>query len=143
VVYVGAVAVLFLFVVMMLDVDFTELRRGMLSYLPIGGAIGVILLVELLLVLGTWHFSSEATRITEPITASGVTNTEALGDILYTKYFFYFQVAGLVLLVAMIGAIVLTLRHKQGIKRQDINEQVARTPATAIEIRQVKPGQGI
>ena len=141
VVYVGAVAVLFLFVVMMLDVDFTELRRGMLGYLPIGGAIGMILLVELLLVLGTWHFSGEAGKIAEPILAGGgVTNTEALGLIIYTKYFFYFQVAGLVLLVAMIGAIVLTLRHKQGIRRQNINDQVARNPATAIEVRQVMPG---
>jgi len=144
VVYVGAVAVLFLFVVMMLDVDFTELRRGTLGYLPIGGAIGMILLVELLLVLGTWHFSGEAGNIAEPIVAGGgVTNTEALGLIIYTKYFFYFQVAGLVLLVAMIGAIVLTLHHKQGIRRQNINDQVARNPATAIEVRQVKPGQGI
>ncbi|WP_119391542.1 NADH-quinone oxidoreductase subunit J [Taklimakanibacter lacteus] len=143
VVYVGAVAVLFLFVVMMLDVDFTELRRGMLSYLPIGGAIGLILLVELILVLGTWNFSSEAGKIAEPIAPGGVTNTEALGLILYTKYFFYFQVAGLVLLVAMIGAIVLTLRHKAGVKRQNIADQVARNPATAIEVRQVKPGQGI
>jgi NADH-quinone oxidoreductase subunit J len=143
VVYVGAVAVLFLFVVMMLDVDFTELRRGMLSYLPIGGAIGLILLVELILVLGSWHFSGEAGKIAEPIAPGGVTNTEALGLILYTKYFFYFQVAGLVLLVAMIGAIVLTLRHKVGVKRQNVADQVARNPATAIEVRQVKPGQGI
>jgi NADH-quinone oxidoreductase subunit J len=144
VVYVGAVAVLFLFVVMMLDVDFTELGRGMLSYLPIGGAIGMILLVELVLVLGTWQFSSGAGKIAEPIgAAGGITNTEALGQILYTKYFFYFQVAGLVLLVAMIGAIVLTLRHKPGVRRQNIADQVARTPATAIEVRQVKPGQGI
>ena len=143
VVYVGAVAVLFLFVVMMLDVDFTELRRGALSYLPIGGAIGMILLVELVLVLGTWNFASDAGKIAEPITQGGVTNTEALGQILYTKYFFYFQTAGLVLLVAMIGAIVLTLRHKQGVKRQNVADQVARNPATAIEVRQVKPGQGI
>jgi NADH-quinone oxidoreductase subunit J len=144
VVYVGAVAVLFLFVVMMLDVDFAELRRGMLSYLPIGGAIGMILLVELLLVLGSWHFSGAGGTIAEPIsTEGGLTNTEALGRILYTKYFFYFQVAGLVLLVAMIGAIVLTLRHKAGVKRQNVADQVARSPATAIEVRQVKPGQGI
>ena len=143
VVYVGAVAVLFLFVVMMLDVDFAELRRGMLGYLPIGGAIGMILLVELVLVLGTWNFASEAGKIAEPIAKGGVTNTEALGQILYTKYFFYFQTAGLVLLVAMIGAIVLTLRHKQGVKRQNVADQVARNPATAIEVRQVKPGQGI
>jgi len=143
VVYVGAVAVLFLFVVMMLDVDFTELRRGALSYLPIGGAIGMILLVELVLVLGTWNFASDAGKIAEPITQGGVTNTEALGQILYTKYIFYFQTAGLVLLVAMIGAIVLTLRHKKGVKRQNVADQVARNPATAIEVRQVKPGQGI
>jgi NADH-quinone oxidoreductase subunit J len=143
VVYVGAVAVLFLFVVMMLDVDFTELRQGALSYLPIGGAIGMILLVELLLVLGSWHFAGSAGKIAEPITAGGVTNTEALGQILYTKYFFYFQVAGLVLLVAMIGAIVLTLRHKPGVRRQNVSDQVARNPATAIEVRHVKPGQGI
>jgi NADH-quinone oxidoreductase subunit J len=143
VVYVGAVAVLFLFVVMMLDVDFTELRQGALSYLPIGGAIGMILLVELLLVLGSWHFSGSAGKLAEPITAGGVTNTEALGLILYTKYFFYFQMAGLVLLVAMIGAIVLTLRHKPGVRRQNVSDQVARNPATAIEVRQVKPGQGI
>jgi NADH-quinone oxidoreductase subunit J len=142
VVYVGAVAVLFLFVVMMLDVDFAELRRGMLSYLPIGGAIGIILLVELILVLGSWQFSGG--KITEPFTnGAGVTNTAALGLILYTKYFFYFQVAGLVLLVAMIGAIVLTLRHKAGVRRQNVADQVARGPATSIEVRQVRPGQGI
>jgi NADH-quinone oxidoreductase subunit J len=142
VVYVGAVAVLFLFVVMMLDVDFAELRRGALSYLPIGGAIGIILLVELILVLGSWQFSGG--KITEPFTnGAGVTNTAALGLILYTKYFFYFQVAGLVLLVAMIGAIVLTLRHKVGVRRQNVADQVARGPATSIEVRQVRPGQGI
>jgi NADH-quinone oxidoreductase subunit J len=142
VVYVGAVAVLFLFVVMMLDVDFVELRQGMLNYLPIGATIGLILLVELALVLGTWNISAGTTGQTSPVPPS-VTNTEALGLILYTKYVFFFQAAGLILLVAMIGAIVLTLRHKQGVKRQNIAEQVARTPATAIEVRQVKPGQGI
>jgi NADH-quinone oxidoreductase subunit J len=142
VVYVGAVAVLFLFVVMMLDVDFVELRQGMLNYLPIGATIGLILLVELALVLGTWNISAGATAQTSPVPPS-VTNTEALGLILYTKYVFFFQTAGLILLVAMIGAIVLTLRHKQGVKRQNISDQVARTPATAIEVRQVKPGQGI
>ena len=143
VVYVGAVAVLFLFVVMMLDVDFVQLRQGMLNYLPVGGTIGLIVLVELLLVGGSWVISSESlTAVAAPI-AGGVTNTEALGQILYTKYVYYFEAAGLVLLVAMIGAIVLTLRHKLGIKRQDISVQVARGPATAIEIRKVKPGQGI
>jgi NADH-quinone oxidoreductase subunit J len=145
VVYVGAVMVLFLFVVMMLDIDFTELRQGMLNYLPIGGTIGLILLVELLLALGTWAISPDAGRIVAaPAPAlDGLTNTEALGQILYTKYVYFFQAAGLVLLVAMIGAIVLTLRHKQGVKRQDIAAQVARRPATAIEIRKVGPGQGI
>ena len=143
VVYVGAVAVLFLFVVMMLDVDFVQLRQGMLNYLPVGGTIGLIVLVELLLVGGSWVVSPDSlTAVAAPI-AGGVTNTEALGQILYTKYVYYFEVAGLVLLVAMIGAIVLTLRHKVGIKRQDISVQVARGPATAIEIRKVKPGQGI
>ena len=143
VVYVGAVAVLFLFVVMMLDVDFVQLRQGMLNYLPVGGTIGLIVLVELALVAGSWAISpGSLTAIAAPA-VSGVTNTEALGQILYTKYVYFFEAAGLVLLVAMIGAIVLTLRHKQGIKRQDISVQVARGPATAIEIRKVKPGQGI
>ena len=142
VVYVGAVAVLFLFVVMMLDIDFTELRQGMLNYLPIGAAIGLVLLVELVLVLGTWVFAQGA-AVSDPATATGITNTEALGRILYTKYVFYFQAAGLILLVAMIGAIVLTLRHKPGVRRQNISDQVARDPSTAIEVRQVKPGQGI
>jgi NADH-quinone oxidoreductase subunit J len=144
VVYVGAVAVLFLFVVMMLDVDFTELRQGMAAYLPVGGSIGLILLVELALVLGTWNVSPDTIKtVSEPIAGAGVSNTQALGQILYTKYAYYFQAAGLVLLVAMIGAIVLTLRHKPNVRRQNIAAQVARNPATAIEIRKVKPGQGI
>ena len=142
VVYVGAVAVLFLFVVMMLDVDFAQLRQGMATYLPVGATIGLILLVELALVVGTWNISPGAIKtISEPL--GGVTNTQALGLILYTKYSYYFQAAGLVLLVAMIGAIVLTLRHKPYVRRQDISVQVARNPATAIEIRKVQPGQGI
>ena len=143
VVYVGAVAVLFLFVVMMLDVDFVELRRGMLNYLPVGGTIGLILLVELALVVGSWVADPGAIQIAAAPTPAGMTNTEALGRILYTQYIYYFQAAGLVLLVAMIGAIVLTLRHKPGVKRQNVAAQVARGPATAIEIRKVKPGQGI
>jgi NADH-quinone oxidoreductase subunit J len=143
VVYVGAVAVLFLFVVMMLDVDFVELRQGMLNYLPIGGTIGLIVLVELALVLTSWAIAPESIAVAASPSTGGVSNTEALGQILYTKYVYYFQAAGLVLLVAMIGAIVLTLRHKQGVKRQDVSAQVARTPATAIEIRKVEPGQGI
>ena len=143
VVYVGAVAVLFLFVVMMLDVDFVELRQGMLNYLPVGGTIGLIVLVELALVAGSWIVDPATTKTIGSPTPDGVTNTEALGRILYTQYIYYFQSAGLVLLVAMIGAIVLTLRHKEGIKRQSVASQVARSPATAIEIRKVKPGQGI
>jgi NADH-quinone oxidoreductase subunit J len=147
IVYVGAVAVLFLFVVMMLDVDFTALRRGVLDYLPIGAVIGAVFFVELLamVLLGSGAFGTGAGKaIAEPIPpAVDVTNTEALGLVLYTKYVYYFQAAGLVLLVAMIGAIVLTLRHKPNVKRQNIADQVARTKATAIKIRKVQPGQGI
>jgi NADH-quinone oxidoreductase subunit J len=143
VVYVGAVAVLFLFVVMMLDVDFVELRQGFLNYLPVGALIGVIVFVELVLVLFPTVIGTVPPRvITVPI-AADMSNTEALGRVLYTHYVYYFQGAGLVLLVAMIGAIVLTLRHKPSVKRQNIAAQNARTKATAIEIRQVRPGQGI
>ena len=142
VVYVGAVAVLFLFVVMMLDVDFVQLRQGMLNYLPVGGTIGLIVLVELALVVGTWAISSDALTAAGSPSPGNVTNTEALGQILYTKYVYFFEAAGLVLLVAMIGAIVLTLRHKQGVKRQDISVQVARDPATAMEVVKVKAGAG-
>jgi len=142
VVYVGAVAVLFLFVVMMLDVDFVELRQGMLNYLPVGGVIGLIVLGELILAVGGWIIDPGSLRTASP-TPSDVTNTQALGRVLYTDYIYYFEAAGLILLVAMIGAIVLTLRHKAGVKRQSIDAQVARGPATAIEIRKVKPGQGI
>lgn len=145
IVYVGAVAVLFLFVVMMLDVDFAELKQGALQYAPIGASIGIILLAELIVVLGGYAFSPEvAANIVRPIPAiADRHNTAALGDILYTDYAFFFQIAGLVLLVAMIGAIVLTLRHKPRVKRQNIAEQVARTPATAMEIRKVESGEGI
>jgi NADH-quinone oxidoreductase subunit J len=144
IVYVGAVAVLFLFVVMMLDVDFAELRQGMLSYMPVGATIGLILLVELALVLGTWTITPEALRlVASPAPeAAAVTNTEALGRILYTRYIFFFQAAGMILLVAMIGAIVLTLRHREGVRRQNISDQVARG-RDAIEVRKVRPGQGL
>ena len=143
VVYVGAVAVLFLFVVMMLDVDFAELRQGFLNYLPFGLVIGAIFFFELVAVLGVWVIGPNVkTAIVAP-TPDTITNTEALGRILYTRYVYFFEVAGLVLLVAMIGAIVLTLRHKPNVKRQSIAAQVARTRATAIEVRQVRPGQGI
>jgi NADH-quinone oxidoreductase subunit J len=143
VVYVGAVAVLFLFVVMMLDVDFAELKQGVLQYLPIGMLIGGIFLAELLLVVGTWVIGPGVPQaITAPIPAK-VPNIEAIGLVLYTRYVYFFEAAGLVLLVAMIGAIVLPLRHKEKVKRQRIAAQNARTKATAIDIRQVRPGQGI
>jgi NADH-quinone oxidoreductase subunit J len=143
IVYVGAVAVLFLFVVMMLDIDFARLREGFQRYAPIGAVIGGILFLELLLVLGTWRFTGAGDLRLAPNPGGGVSNTEAIGRLLYTDYVYLFQGAGLILLVAMIGAIVLTLRHKQGVKRQNISVQVARTPATAVEVVKVKPGQGI
>ena len=145
VVYVGAVAVLFLFVVMMLDVDFAELRQGFLQYLPIGALVGIVFLAELLLVVGAWTIGPDVPQaIATPIPpVASVANTEALGHVLYTRYIYFFQAAGVVLLVAMIGAIVLTLRHKPNVKRQNIAEQVARTKQTAIEIVKVRPGQGL
>jgi NADH-quinone oxidoreductase subunit J len=145
VVYVGAVAVLFLFVVMMLDVDFAELRQGVLNYLPVGGLVGLVLLIELLLVVGAWAIGPGIQRtVVLPIPpAEAVTNTEALGLVLYTRYVYFFQAAGLVLLVAMIGAIVLTLRHKPSVKRQEISDQFARDRRDIIVMHNVKPGQGI
>ena len=144
IVYVGAVAVLFLFVVMMLDVDFAELKQGFLTYLPTGALVAGILVAEILVVIGGSIISPEQIAgAAVPIpNIDEVPNTQAIGEVLYTHYLFYFQLAGLVLLVAMIGAIVLTLRHKEGVKRQSIAAQVARTPATAIEIRKVEPGRG-
>jgi NADH-quinone oxidoreductase subunit J len=143
VVYVGAVAVLFLFVVMMLDVDFTELRQGFLQYLPVGALIGVVLLAELLIVLSGWAFAPEVlANPVRPIPEMAqMTNTEAIGRLLYTDYIFFFQTAGFVLLVAMIGAIVLTLRHKPRVKRQNIAEQVGRSQK--VELHSVEPGKGI
>jgi len=143
VVYVGAVAVLFLFVIMMLDVDFAELREGFLEYLPIGLVIGGIFMVELLLVGGSWVINPGTAKTITAAIPTNVPNTEALGLVLYTRYIYYFQVAGLVLLVAMIGAIVLTLRHKAYVKRQDINVQNARTPELAVSVRKVATGQGL
>ncbi|EFL89998.1 NADH-quinone oxidoreductase subunit J [Ahrensia sp. R2A130] len=144
VVYVGAVAVLFLFVVMMLDVDFAELRDGFLQYMPIGAVIGIILAVELILVLGGLSFDPEiAARAVQPIPdLAEVSNIQAIGDLLYTKYIFFFQLCGLILLVAMIGAIVLTLSHRPDVRRQNIADQVARDP-NDVELRSVKPGEGI
>ena len=142
VVYVGAVAVLFLFVVMMLDVDFAELKQGVLQYLPIGMLIGGIFLAELLVVVGAWAIGPGIPQaITAPI-PTNVTNTEAIGLVLYTRYVYFFQAAGMILLVAMVGAIVLTLHHRPRVRRQDIAAQVARTPAASIEVVKVRSGRG-
>jgi NADH-quinone oxidoreductase subunit J len=145
VVYVGAVAVLFLFVVMMLDIDFAQLRQGFLKYAPVGAAVGLILLAELVLVGGAWIFSPDAAQtVTMPIPdLNQVTNTHALGRVLYTNYIYAFQAAGLVLLVAMIGAIVLTLRERVGVRKQVISAQLARTRAQGVEVVKVTPRQGI
>src|ERR1700760_2790788 len=143
VVYVGAVAVLFLFVVMMLDVDFAELRQGFLNYLPIGGVVGIILLIELVFGVVAWVISPSVPKaITAPI-ATDITNTQALGLVLYTRYVYFFEAAGMILLVAMIGAIVLTLQHKARVRRQSISAQVSRTPAMSIEVLKVRTGQGL
>tara|TARA_R100000005_G_scaffold90521_2_gene61951 strand:- start:8137 stop:8751 length:615 start_codon:yes stop_codon:yes gene_type:complete len=145
VVYVGAVAVLFLFVVMMLDINFTELRQGFLQYLPIGALVGIILLIELILVLSGWVLSPESLSIAAqvaPVT-SDLTNTEQLGNIIYTDYAYLFQAAGMVLLVAMIGAIVLTHRQRPGVRKQNIAKQVYRRPEESVAIRKVEPGQGV
>lgn len=145
IVYVGAVAVMFMFVVMMLDINFAELRQGFLRYLPIGGLIGLILLGELLVILGGWTLAPEALReVAAPApSVHEVTNTAALGHLIYTHYLLLFQVAGLVLLVAMIGAIVLTHRRRPGVRRQSIAAQVNRRPQDSLEIRKVPSGKGI
>ncbi|MCW9003592.1 MAG: NADH-quinone oxidoreductase subunit J [Rhodospirillales bacterium] len=145
VVYVGAVAVLFLFVVMMLDINFAELREGFLQYLPIGALVGLILLVELAMVFGGWHFAPEAAKSgAMPIPSPDmVSNTHALGRVLYTNYVYLFQAAGVVLLVAMIGAIVLTHRSRPGVRKQDISRQVSRRAEETVEMRKVEPGSGI
>ncbi|WP_421759933.1 NADH-quinone oxidoreductase subunit J [Devosia sp.] len=143
VVYVGAVMVLFLFVTMMLDVDFASLRQGMLQYAPIGMVVGAILLLELFLVAGSFVISPEITATAVVPMHAGGDNTRQLGELLYTRYVFLFEGAGAVLLVAMIGAIVLTLRHKSGVKRQDVFKQTNRTRAEATELVKVKSGQGL
>src|SRR5262245_25733716 len=143
VVYVGAVAVLFLFVVMMLDVDFAELKQGYLQYLPVGASLGLVVLIEIALVVGAWTIGPVSiANVTTPM-PPGMTNTMALGQVLYTRYAYLFEAAGLILLTAMIGAIVLTLRHKVGIKRQNVALQTERTPAEAVEIRKVASRQGV
>jgi NADH-quinone oxidoreductase subunit J len=145
IVYVGAVAVLFLFVVMMLDVDFAELKSGMADYLPVGLLIGVVLVVQLGLVVGHWAMAGAAPdmRVAIAPAPEDVDNTTALGQLIYTRYVLMFQLAGLILFVAMIGAIVLTLRTKTGIKRQDILAQIHRERHEAVELKDIKPGQGI
>lgn len=143
VVYVGAVAVLFMFVVMMLDINFVRMREGSLQYLPVGGLIGLVLLAELVLVLGTWtRLPTPPAQGEYPIPPLTVaTNTEALGALLYTEFFYMFQIAGLILLVAIIGAITLTLRQRAGVRRQDIAHQIHR--GRDVEIRKVTPGSGV
>ena len=143
VVYVGAVAVLFLFVVMMLDVDFAELKKGFLQVLPIGALVGAVVLIELVLVLGTFTASPSALAAPGAPAIIGMPNTEALGRVLYTKYIFFFQTAGLILLTAMIGSIVLTLQHKTATKRQSIPDQNARTPEQAVELKKVPSRTGV
>ena len=143
VVYVGAVAVLFLFVVMMLDVDFSELREGFARYLPVGIIVAGVLTIEMVMVAVSVANRGAASRNAEPFVAREVTNAEAIGRVLYTDYVYLFQAAGIVLLIAMIGAIVLTLRHKPGVRRQVISDQVARTPKTGMRMVDPKPGEGI
>ena len=145
IVYVGAVAVLFLFVVMMLDINFVELRQGVLQHLPVGGTIGLILLIELILVVGAWVALPEAgSVIAAPAPpAAEITNTDALGRLIYTDYVYLFQAAGMILLVAMVSAIVLTLRVRQDVRRQRISHQVHRRREDAVEVREVEPRRGI
>ncbi|EAQ12105.1 MULTISPECIES: NADH-quinone oxidoreductase subunit J [Maritimibacter] len=145
IVYVGAVAVLFLFVVMMLDVDFAELKAGMAKYMPLALLIAVVLLMQMGMIYGTWQFADGAEAARRAVTPdmTEVENTAALGQLIYDDYFLLFQLSGLVLLVAMIGAIVLTLRHRKDIKRQDVLAQMYRDPAKALELVDVKPGQGL
>lgn len=145
VVYVGAVLVLFMFVVMMIDVDYAELRGQMATFVPIAGLIGVVLLLELSMAFGVWEISegAEAARAAVTPDASQVHNTAALGQLIYDQYIYLFQTAALILLVAMIGAIVLTLRHRTNVKRQNVMAQMHRDPAKALEMIDVKPGQGL
>ena len=144
IVYVGAVAVLFLFVVMMLDVDFAALKEGFARYLPLGGLVAGVAAIEMVVVAVAIGQHGAAARNAAPMASlAGVSNAETIGRVLYTNYVYYFQAAGLVLLVAMIGAIVLTLKHKPGVRRQSIADQVARTPASGVRVVQIKPGEGL
>ncbi|SDI25925.1 NADH-quinone oxidoreductase subunit J [Aliiruegeria lutimaris] len=146
IVYVGAVMVLFLFVVMMLDVDFAELRAEMAKQLPLALVIGLVLIMQLAMAFGSWELGGGVAILDTPVgtpEGAGAHNTAALGLLLYDKYFLLFQVAGLILLVAMIGAIVLTMRHRRDIKRQDILVQMYRDPAETLELVDIKPGEGL
>jgi NADH-quinone oxidoreductase subunit J len=143
VVYVGAVLVLFLFVVMMLDVDFAALKAGFIKYLPIGATVGILLLLELILVVGAWITSPDIVAQAPTPPPSDITNTEAIGLILYTRYVYLFEAAGLILLVAMVGAIVLTLHHKRDVRRQLVPKQVARTREESVELVEVETGRGL
>ncbi len=145
IVYVGAVAVLFLFVVMMLDVDFAELKGELARYMPLALLIGVVILMQLAMAFGVWQTAEGVAIAASPdaVAGGGDHNTDALGRILYDEYFLLFQLAGLILLVAMVGAIVLTLRHRTYVKRQDVLAQMYRDPAKALELKDVKPGQGL
>ena len=147
IVYVGAVAVLFLFVVMMLDINFTKIREGILQYLPISGLVALILLIELLFVGTTWFYSSDSIEIiAKPFSEfaySGLTNTKAIGSVLYTDYFYLFQIAAMILLVAMVGAILLTMRQREGVKRQEIGSQVDISLSKSVELKKVPFDRGI
>jgi len=143
IVYVGAVAVLFLFVVMMLDIDFAELKAEMARYMPLALLIGLVGLMQFVMAFGAWDANEAAEGLRQQVTDASVTNTAALGLMLYDEYFLLFQLSGLILLVAMIGAIVLTLRHRGDIKRQDVVAQMMRDPAKAMNLHDVKPGQGL
>ena len=142
IVYVGAVAVLFMFVVMMLNVNSTAMRDGVLQYLPTGGMIGLVLLAELVFVISTRQPGSTGVELLSTSVPSGVSNTRALGDVLYTKYFYLFQAAGIILLIAMIGAIVLTLRERDGVRRQRVARQIGRKREESVEIKKMPPRSG-
>jgi len=143
IVYVGAVAVLFLFVVMMLNVNFKELRAGFLSYLPFGSLIGIVLLIEICLMVTTWKYKDSFIKTSEIKINSNLSNTEAIGNVLYTDYLHYFQISGLILLVAMIGAILLTFRRKDNLKRQDITKQISRERNESVSLEDVESFKGI
>lgn len=143
IVYVGAVAVLFLFVVMMLNVNYSDLKSGFLNYLPFGGLIGLVLIIEIGLMIGTWKYRDTFIKTSEIKINSDLSNTEAIGNVLYTEYLHYFQISGLILLVAMIGAILLTYRRKDNLKRQDITTQVSRERSESVQLEDVESFKGV